>query len=36
MTIFRQQGNSIFVACYGLEVYLPYDYLNKEYRGKSY
>lgn len=36
MTIFRQQGNSIFVACYGLEVYLPYDYLNKEYRGTSY
>lgn len=34
--MFRESGNSIYVDVYALDVYLPYDYLDKAYRGISY
>lgn len=31
--MFRMANNKIYIDCYGLEVYLPYDYLTAGYRG---
>ena len=34
--MFREKDNVIYVDTFAIEVYLPYDYLDKEYRGISY
>lgn len=34
--MFREKDNAVYVTTYALEVYLPYDYLGKEYRGTPY
>ena len=34
--MFKTVGDQIFVDCYALELYLPYDYIDKEYRGHRY
>lgn len=34
--MFIKKDKSIYVDCHAMEVYLPYDYLEKAYRGNSY
>lgn len=34
--MFREKDNVVYVDCYAIELYLPYDYLDKEYRGIPY
>ena len=34
--MFRQVDNSIYVNTFALEVYLPFDYMGKAYRGYEY
>ena len=34
--MFRQANDVIFVDTYALEVYLPYEYMGKAYRGYEY
>lgn len=36
MQVFRTVGTVKYVNIYGMEVYLPYDYLEKAYRGLNY
>lgn len=36
MNYLKESGSQIFVDCYGMEVYLPYDYNGKSYRGADY
>lgn len=34
--LLKQSGNEIFLDSYALEIYLPYDYTEKNYRGNAY
>lgn len=34
--VLREVGQTIYVGCYAIEVYLPYDYMTKAYRGYEY
>ena len=34
--MFRESGGNVFITSYALELYLPYDYMGKSYRGYEY
>lgn len=36
MNYLKESGGKIYVDCFGMEVYLPSDYMGKAYRGNSY